>query len=214
MRIAVLGTGMVGQAIARKLAALGHEVRMGSRTANNDKAVEFSREAGAGASNGTFAEAAAFGDLVFNCTKGEFALSALEMAGPSLAGKPLVDVSNPLDFSKGFPPSLLVSNTDSMAETIQRAFPDAKVVKALNTVNASVMVEPERIPGPHATFVCGDDGEAKAVVIGLLREFGWEQILDLGDLSAARGTEAYLLLWLRLYQEIGEPDFNIAVVQG
>jgi len=215
MRFGILGTGMVGQTLARKLVEQGHEVRMGSRSADNDKAAEFATEAGQGASHGTFADAAAFGTIVFNCTAGAHSLDALHAAGAqNLSGKVLIDVCNPLDFSKGFPPSLSVVNTDSQAERIQRAFPAARVVKALNTVNAAVMVAPERLPGTHALFTCGNDPEAKQIVEEILRGFGWEQIIDLGDLSSARGTEAYLLLWVQMYQVLATPDFNIAVVRG
>ncbi len=201
MRIAVLGTGMVGKTIATKLVGLGHDVMMGSRTADHEGAAEWVASAEKGASQGTFADAAAFGELVFNCTAGAASLDALAMAGSeNLAGKTLVDVSNPLDFSQGMPPTLFVMSTDSLGERIQRAFADARVVKMLNTVNHEVMVDPAKVPGEHDVFICGNDDAAKAEVVELLRSFGWpaEHIIDLGDISAARGTEAYLRLWLRL----------------
>jgi 8-hydroxy-5-deazaflavin:NADPH oxidoreductase len=214
MRIAVLGTGSVGRRIADKLVELGHEVRMGSRSAGSEALREWLGEAGEGASGGTFAEAASAAELVFNCTAGVASLEALSEAGAgSLAGKVLVDVSNPLDFSKGMPPTLSVSSDDSLGERIQAAFPGAKVVKALNTINHQVMTDPARLPGAHNVFVCGDDEDAKAVVRGLLRAFGWaeEQIVDLGGISAARGTEMYLPLWLRLMGSLGTADFNIQI---
>jgi len=216
MRIGVLGTGMVGKTIATKLVALGHEVMMGSRAPDNEQAAEWVASAGSGGSQGTFADAAGFGELVFNCTAGTGSLEALELAGAeNLAHKTLVDVSNPLDFSQGMPPSLFVCNTDSLGEQIQRAFPDARVVKTLNTVNCEVMVDPARVPREHDVFICGDDASAKAEVVGLLRSFGWpvEHIVDLGDITAARGTEAYLLLWLRLRGATETRDFNIRVVR-
>jgi len=216
MRIGVLGTGMVRKTIATKLVALDHEVMMGSRTADSETASEWVASAGAGASQGTFEDAAAFGELVFNCTSGTGSLEALEMAGAEhLARKTLVDVANPLDFSHGMPPSLVVSNTDSLGEQIQRAFPDARVVKALNTVNHEVMVDPEKVPGEHDVFVCGNDETATAEVVELLRSFGWavENIVDLGDISAARGTEAYLLLWLRLRGAFQTGHLNIKVLR-
>jgi 8-hydroxy-5-deazaflavin:NADPH oxidoreductase len=154
--------------------------------------------------------------LIFNCTAGAASLEALEAAGETnLAGKTLVDVANPLDFSQGMPPSLTVSNTDSLAEQIQRRFPDAKVVKALNTMNAELMVAPGSVPGEHDLFVCGDDADAKAVIGELLQSFGWpaDRILDLGDISTARGMEMYLALWLRLLSALGSPHFNIRVVR-
>jgi len=216
MKIGVLGTGMVGQAIAGKLVALGHEVTMGSRTADNPKASEWSGGAGERASNGTYADAAAFGELVFNCTAGAGSLEALAAAGAdNLRGKILVDVANPLDFSKGMPPSLFVSGDDSLGEQIQRAYPDTHVVKTLNTINCQLMVDPGKVPGDHVVFVSGNDAGAKSRVTSLLTEgFGWKQVLDLGDISTARGTEAYLLLWLRLWGAIGNADFNITIAKA
>ena len=214
MRIGVLGTGMVGQTIATKLVELGHEVTMGSRSAGGEKATEWVRTAGGGAAEGSFADAAAHGELVFNCTAGTASIEALRAAGDEeLRGKVLVDVANPLDFSKGMPPTLSVSNDDSLAEQIQRAFPETRVVKALNTVNASVMVNP--IAGSNL-FVCGDDAAAKEQVTGLLGEFGWpaDSVLDLGGIDGARGAEMYLPLWLRMMGALGTPSFNIAVVRG
>jgi hypothetical protein len=213
MRIGVLGTGMVGNSIATKLVALGHEVQMGARDAANEKAAEWA--AGEGErSHGTFADAAGFGELVFNCTGGAVSMEALEQAGEeALRGKVLVDVANPLDFSKGRPPTLTVCNDDSLGEQIQRRFPDARVVKTLNTVNHEVMVDPARIPGEHDVFVCGEDAEAKEQVTELLVSFGWprERVLDLGGIEAARGTEMYLPLWLRLWGAVGSGQLNIHV---
>jgi predicted dinucleotide-binding enzyme len=216
MKIAVFGTGMVGNTIASKLVSLGHEVRMGSRSANNEKAVAWVKEAGAHASQGTFADAAGFGEVIFNCTLGNATLDALEAAGAgALEGKILIDISNPLDFSQGMPPSLFVFGRDSLGEQIQRKFPKTKVVKALNTINCYIMVDPSRVPGEHATFVSGNDADAKQKVTEILRGgFGWKQVIDLGDISTARGTEAYLMLWLRLWGALGTPDFNISVIKG
>ena len=171
MRIGVLGTGVVGQTLAGKLVELGHEVRMGSRQAGNEKAVDWARSAGDRASEGTFADAAASGELVINATTGGASLEALEAAGAeNLAGKVLVDVANPLDFSEGMPPTLCVCNDDSLGERIQAAFPEARVVKALNTVNAAVMVAPDSLSESTNLFVCGNDAGAKAQVIELLRD--------------------------------------------
>lgn len=215
MRFAVLGTGMVGQAIATKLVALGHEVTMGSRQAGNPGAAEWAAAQGATGREGSFAEAAAFGEVVVNCTAGAHSLEALEAAGAAnLAGEVLVDIANPLDASRGFPPTLTVCNSDSLGEQIQRANPEARVVKALNTMNCDVMVEPGTVPGTHHTFICGDDAEAKGRVAELLRTFGWpEESIDLGDITAARGTEMYVALWLRLYGALGTGHLNIAVVR-
>jgi 8-hydroxy-5-deazaflavin:NADPH oxidoreductase len=214
MRIGVLGTGMVGTTIGTKLAALDHKVMLGSRTPDNEKAVAWAKESGG--SHGTFADAAAHGELVFNCTSGVGALDALEAAGAdNLAGKTLVDVSNPLDFSQGMPPTLTVCNTDSLGEQIQRAYPDTQVVKALNTMSCLVMVEPSLVPGQHDVFLAGDDAGAKAQVRELLESFGWPAtaLLDLGDISAARGMEMILPIWLRLYGATGTGTFNFHVAR-
>lgn len=216
MKVAVLGTGAVGKAIASKLVDLGHDVVMGSRTADNPAAAEWSAAAGESGSPAEYAVAAGECEMVFNCTAGAGSLEALGLAGEdALAGKVLVDVANPLDFSGGMPPSLLVSNTDSLGEQIQRGFPAARVVKALNTVNCEVMVDPSRVPGDHDIFMCGNDDGAKSEVRGLLVSFGWPDtsIIDLGDISAARATESYLPLWVRLWGVLETGDFNVKVVR-
>jgi hypothetical protein len=204
---------MVGNALATKLASLGHEVKMGARDAQNAKAAAWVESAGRRASHGTFADAAAFGEIVFNCTAGAGSLDALQASGAAnLRGKILVDVANPLDFSHGMPPSLFAGNTDSLGERIQATFPEARVVKTLNTVNANVMVDPGRVPGDSDVFVCGNDAGAKAEVTRILKDFGWKSVIDLGDITAARGTESYLPLWLRLWGACKTPDLNIRVV--
>ena len=216
MRIAVLGTGSVGNTIGKKLVQLGHEVKMGSREAANPKAAEFSKSLGPKASHGTFNDAAAFGEIVFVATSGQGTLDALRAAGAeNLKGKVVVDISNPLDFSKGFPPSLSVGNTDSLGEQVQRAFPEAHVVKTLNTVNCELMVEPSKLAGgDHDMFLCGNDAAAKGRVTEILKGwFGWKKVVDLGDISNARATEGYLALWVRLYGLLKTPAFSIKIVQ-
>jgi len=216
MNIGVLGTGVVGQSLATKLTELGHTVTMGARRADNETARQWTESGHENARQGTFADAAALGELVVNCTAGAASLAALEAAGEeNLSGKVLLDVANPLDFSRGMPPRLSVANTDSLGEQIQRRFPEARVVKALNTINHQVMVEPHRVPGGHDVFVCGNDEAAKSEVRELLESFGWprDTIHDLGDLTAARATEGYLPLWLRLMGRLGTADFNIRVVR-
>ena len=213
MRIGVLGTGGVGQTLATKLVELGHEVTMGARSAGSEKAAGWAAAAGEGASEGSFADAAAHGELLFNCTAGAASLDALRAAGEGeLSGKVLIDVANPLDFSQGMPPTLTVCNDDSLGEQIQREFPDARVVKALNTISSMVMVDP--IEGTNL-FICGDDPSAKQEVVELLASFGWtaDSIVDLGGIDAARGTEMYLALWIRLMGTQGTPQFNVAVVR-
>jgi predicted dinucleotide-binding enzyme len=214
MKIGVFGTGMVGNAIATKLAQVGHDVRMGSRSAGNEKALAWVKANGARASEGTFADAASFGELLFNCTSGGASLAALQAAGAAnLGGKILIDVSNPLAHTpEGM--TLSVCNTDSLAEQLQRAFPALKVVKALNTLTAPLMVNPAALAGEHDVFVSGNDDGAKARVTQLLKEsFGWKNVVDLGDLSAARGQEMYVIFWVRMFGALKSPMFNIHVVR-
>lgn len=226
MRIAVLGTGSVGPTIAGALSALGHDVVVGTR----DPQATLART-GPGATGGppfaawhaahssvgvaTFADAAAGAEVVINATNGAGSLEALTAAGAdNLAGKVLVDVANPLDFSHGFPPSLNPVNTDSLGEQIQRAFPEARVVKTLNTMNASVMVDPAAVAGgDHSVFVSGNDADAKETVTGLLKGFGHRDVIDLGDITTARGAEMILPLWVRVWGAMGTAAFNFKVAR-
>jgi len=225
MKIAVLGTGMVGQTIAARLAGLDHEVTVGTR----DPQGTLARTEPDGMGNpaypvwaaahpevrlATFADAAAGAELVVNATSGHGALPALEAAGAdNLAGKVLLDISNPLDFSGGFPPTLFVKDTDSLGEQVQRAFPDALVVKTLNTLNADLMVDPASLGEPSSVFVSGNDETAKATVTELLTSFGHTDVIDLGDISTARGTEMLLPVWLRLMGALGTAAFNFRIVR-
>ena len=211
MRIGILGTGPVGNAIGGKLVSLGHDVMMGGRSRTNEKVLAFVERTGGKA--GTFTEAAAHGEIVFNCVRGDICIDVLTAVSGELEGKILADVSNPLDFSKGMPPTLAINNTDSLGEVLQRGLPTTKVVKTLNTVANAVMVDPGLIRGPHAVFVSGNDAGAKGRIKDLLRSFGWQQIIDLGDITSARGPEQYLPLWLRLMGSVGTADFNISVVK-
>jgi predicted dinucleotide-binding enzyme len=206
MRFGVLGTGMVGQALARRLRELGHDVAMGAREAGNEKARTFAAETGGQAMD--FAGAAAFGEIIIHATSGAHALEALGQAGAeNLAGKVLIDIANALDFSQK-PPVLSVVNTDSLGETIQRAFPDAHVVKTLCTVNAKVMVDPARLPGAHVIFLSGNDAAAKQAARDMLASFGWKEIIDLGPIESARAQEMMMPMWLRLWGHLGTLDFN------
>jgi len=217
MRIAVLGTGAVGTTLGSGLVRSGHEVRMGSRAAGNAKAVAWVAESGAGASEGSFADAASWGEVVVNATGGLVSIDALTAAGAeNLAGKVLLDVSNPLDFSEGFPPKVAQPDGRSLAEQIQSTFPDARVVKTLNTMNTVVMTDPRSLSGTHSVFVAGDDASAKAVAAELLAGFGWEpdEIVDAGGIAAARGLELYLPLWLSLMGSFGTQAFNVSVVRA
>lgn len=225
MKIAVLGTGMVGRAIASRLASLGHDTTIGTR----DPAETMARTEPDGMGNppcavwaaeqptvtlATFADAATDAELVVNASNGEAALDVLRLAGAdNLAGKVVLDVSNPLDFSADFPPTLSVSNTDSLAEQLQREFPDARVVKSLNTMNANLMVDPASLGSESTVFVSGDDADAKAAVTSLLESFGHTDVIDLGDITTARGSEMLLPVWLRLMGSLGTAKFNFKIVR-
>jgi predicted dinucleotide-binding enzyme len=211
MQVAVLGTGSVGRAVAPRLAELGHVVRLGTRDPAATRAREGWMEL-PGVPLVTFAEAAADADLVVHAGNGVAALDLLAQAG-DLAGTVLLDISNPLDFSAGFPPTLTVKDTDSLGEQLQRAFPDTRVVKSLNTLTAELMVHPGRLPEPTTVFVSGDDADAKRLVTGLLTELGHRDVIDLGGIETARGTEMWLPLWLRLMGALGTAEFNLKVVR-
>lgn len=214
MKYGVLGTGMVGQALSKKLVNLGHEVCMGSRSADNAAAAAFAEEAGELGRAGTFADAAAFADVAMLAVKGEHALKVVEACEGHLDGKVLMDLTNPLDFSRGFPPRLFVCNDDSLGEQIQRAVPECKVVKTFNTLANSIMVDPGRLGEPTDVFVAGEDEGAKQTVSGILVEWGHAQPIDMGGIDASRGLEAWLLLWTRLYGKLGTPHFNLKLVRG
>jgi 8-hydroxy-5-deazaflavin:NADPH oxidoreductase len=228
MNIGILGTGVVGQTIAEKLVQLGHDVMMGTRDRKatlaktgkdnfgrpsfsewlkNNYKVQF----------GTYSEAASFGEFIVNATSGMGSIEALKMAGENnLANKILLDISNPLDFSKGMPPTLSVCNTDSLAEQIQRTFPKSKVVKGLNTLTSMLMVNPSLLSESTNIFLNGNDSNAKSEVKKLLKTFGWNEndIIDMGDITTARGTEQILPIWVRLWGTLQTPMFNFKIVVG
>jgi predicted dinucleotide-binding enzyme len=226
VRLGILGTGVVGKTIAARLAGLGHGVMVGTRNpeqtlARTEPDAYGNPPFGAWQKEhpevklGTFEEAATHGEMVVNATAGGVSLEALELAGEgNLSSKILMDVANPLDVSQGMPPALSVSNTDSLGEQIQRRFPEARVVKTLHTMNAHLMVDPAQLAGAdHTVFVSGDDAEAKQAVTELLESFGWADIIDLGDITTARGTEMMLPVWLRLFGALQKPIFNFKIVR-
>jgi 8-hydroxy-5-deazaflavin:NADPH oxidoreductase len=228
MKIGIFGTGMAGKTLAEKLFALEYDVMIGTRDIaktlyNADGDIyggppfkTWIRER-PDIKLGTFADAAIHGELLINAVSGTGTIPALKKAGKSnLRGKVLIDISNPLDFSKGMPPPLFVSNTDSLGEQIQQEFPKVKVVKTLNTMNAYLMANPGLVPGDHNVFLCGNDEDAKAVVKKMLKKFGWKEklMIDLGDISGARSTEQMLPVWLRLWGKLQHPMFNFNVVVG
>lgn len=222
MRIAVLGTGMVGQAHAGKLSQLGHEVIVGTR----DVKKALARTEGGQMTEAfgkwikdykkvkvaTFSDAAKQGELIIEALSGDGALKVLKSIKKELQGKTLIDISNPLDFSKGMPASLFVSNTNSLAEQIQAALPKTRVVKAFNTMNATVQVDPKSLAkGDHHLFIAGNDPVAKAQVAKLAKSYGWKNILDLGDIKAARGMEMILPIWLQIFGALKTANFNFKI---
>ena len=230
MRITVLGTGMVGRTLAEKLDSLGHDVVIGTRDPQATLARTETGKTGnveiapytdwqnehPSVGLAAFAEAGAHGEIILNATHGAVSLAALEAVGAdNLAGKVLLDLALPLDFSVGFPPTLTVANTDSLGEQIQRAYPDARVVKSLTSVFCQVMVDPSRVPGEHSIFLAGDDKEAKQTVHGILNGFGWPEasVIDLGDITGARAVEMYSRLYFTLVGALGTFELNINVIR-
>lgn len=230
MKIAILGTGTVGQTIASKIISLGHHVMIGTR--NVSEKLQSKERDGYGnppfsewytenskVKLGSFKEAAAFGEIIINATKGGKTIEVLNSAGVNnLDGKILVDIANPLDSSMGMPPGLIteLSNTNSLGEEVQKTFPGVKVVKTLNTMWCGIMVDPAIVGGgDHTNFICGNDKEAKEQVKSLLKEFGWkdENIIDIGDISSARGSEAILPIWLRIFMATQSGAFNFKIVK-
>lgn len=197
MKVGIMGTGDVGRALGSGFVRYGHEALMGSRSAANEKAVAWARAAGPKARAGTFADAAAFGDVVLLATLWTGTKSAIDMAGgaAAFAGKVVMDATNPLDFSQGMPPRLALGHTDSGGEQVQRWLPDAKVVKVYNTVGNAHMVDPQFPGGPPDMFICGNDGGAKATVTEICRQFGWPTI-DLGGIEGSRWLEPLCILWV------------------
>jgi predicted dinucleotide-binding enzyme len=220
MKIGILGTGAVGKLLGTKLVSLGHEVKMGSREASNEAVTEWMKSSGKNASHGTFADAASFGEMVFIALRGDVALPVVKslsksVSGEKLQGKIFVDVSNPLDMSKPLPFPLLpdLTNTTSLGEEVQKALADSLVVKALNTVNCEVMVNPSLVKGDSDLFICGNDAGAKRKVVEVLHSFGWKDPIDLGDISNARGTESLMPIWMRLWGYFKTPHFNFKIVK-
>jgi len=209
MQIAILGTGAVGPALGKALSAAGHQVTIGTRDPEQTKA----REQWAEVDLPLAAYQDLGADIFINATNGSGSLPALQAVGDALNGKVLIDASNPLDFSQGFPPSLFVSNTDSLAEQLQREFPDARVVKMFNTMANQVMINPGGLADDTTIFVAGNDADARRSAASIAADLGWTDVFDLGDLTAARGLEMYLPLWVRIFAQLGRPEFNIKLVR-
>jgi 8-hydroxy-5-deazaflavin:NADPH oxidoreductase len=224
MKVAIIGSGIVGQTLGKKLVELGHDVVLGTRDPNKlDEAKgwagslgDWLTAVGNKATVTTFSAAAAQGEIIINATHGMASLAALQTAGAeNLQGKILIDVANELDFSQGMPPKSLAADTTSLGEKIQAAFPNTKVVKTLNTMNCAVMVNPKQLAdGNHTVFVSGNDADAKAKVRELLQSFGWTDIFDLGDITSARGTEMMMPIWLRAFGKLGNVPYNFKIVVG
>lgn len=201
MRIGILGSGDVGRTLGAGLAGLGHEVKLGTRDPGQQKLKDWIVKAGPRASTGTFAEAAAFGEVVVLAVLGAAVESAIKLAEPkNLAGKVMIDTTNPLDFAgvdfaKGVAPKLFVGTTDSLGERVQRWVPQGKVVKAFNTVGHAHMVNPSFPDGPPDMFICGNDAAATQTVTSLLKDLGWPAI-DIGGIEGARYLEALAMVWI------------------
>lgn len=217
MKYAVLGTGMVGHTLATRLVSLGHEVRMGARDKDNEKAIAWAASQGNQAGHGSFKDVANWADRIVVAVSGaQIEAVAASVGDAAVTGKTVIDVTNPLDFSHGMPPVLVphLSNTTSAGEALQAALPSAKVVKTLNTMNHEIMVEPTKVPNNHDVFLSSDHDDAKADARALLAEFGWSHPIDLGPLAAARGTEGMMPFWLRMWGVHGSADFNYHIVRG
>ncbi|HJQ88025.1 MAG TPA: NAD(P)-binding domain-containing protein [Propionibacteriaceae bacterium] len=209
MQLAILGTGAVGRALGMAFSSAGHDVVIGTRDPERTR----QREEWAGIDLVLAAYEDLDGDVFINATDGRGSLPALEAVGDALDGKVVIDTSNALDFSQGFPPSLFISNTDSLAEQLQREFPEVRLVKMFNTMNNTVMVNPQGLGDDSTIFVAGNDPAARQAAASLAADLGWTDVFDLGDLTAARGLEMYLPLWVRIFSLLGRPDFNIKVVR-
>jgi 8-hydroxy-5-deazaflavin:NADPH oxidoreductase len=224
MKVAIIGSGIVGQTLGKKLVELGHDVVLGTRDPNKlgcakgwaGSIGDWLNTVGNKATVATFAAAAAQGEIIINATHGMASLAALQTAGAeNLQGKILIDVANELDFSQGMPPKSMAADTTSLGEKIQAAFPNTKVVKTLNTMNCQMMVDPKQLAdGNHTVFVSGNDADAKAKVTELLQSFGWTDIFDLGDITSARGTEMMMPIWLRAFGKLGNVPYNFKIVVG
>ncbi len=224
MKVAIIGSGIVGQTLGKKLVEMGHDVILGTRDPlklDESKGWagslnDWLNAVGNKATVATFATAAAHGEIIINATHGMASLAALQIAGAeNLRGKILIDVANELDFSQGMPPKSLATDTISLGEKIQAAFPNTKVVKTLNTMNCQMMVDPKQLAdGNHTVFVSGNDADAKAQVTALLQSFGWTDIFDLGDITSARGTEMMMPIWLRVFGKLGNVPYNLKIVVG
>ena len=230
MKVAILGTGNVGQTFATKFVELGHEVMLGTRNVEATLARKATDNYGSlpfaewhanntGVQLGTFADTVAFGDIILNALQGAITISTLQaVSASSFDSKIIIDISNPLDFSKGFPPALSegLNNDNSLGEEIQKILPNAKVVKTLNTMYAGLMINPRALGEDSTVFVSGNDADAKTTVKGVLASFGWKEseMLDLGDITTARGTEGILPLWLRIFGATQNGFFNLKVATG
>jgi 8-hydroxy-5-deazaflavin:NADPH oxidoreductase len=225
MKISVFGTGMVGRAHAARLADLGMDVCIGTNDVKKTFAENKDDAMGnppfrvwhtqhTGVKLVGFEEAAQHGEIIIEALKGEYVVKILKPLGKRLAGKIIIDVSNPLDYSKGMPPNLFVSNTDSLGEQLQQALPLSKIVKSLNTVSAPLQVDPGKLAdGDHTAFVSGNDTLAKERVTEFLKKwYGWKNVIDLGDITTARGAEMVMALWIRLWNRLKTPMFNYKVV--
>jgi 8-hydroxy-5-deazaflavin:NADPH oxidoreductase len=215
MKIGILGRGNVGRTLAAGFRDRGHEVMIGSRDPGHAELQEWLAGAGEGVKAGTMSETAEFGELLVLALLGVAAEEAIRGAGPeNFSGKVVIDAMNPLDFSGGPPPKLAFSGEDSLGERVQRAIPDAKVVKAFNTIGAPLMIEPRLQGAQPAMFIAGDDAGAKESVADILRSFGWPDPVDIGGIEGSRELEALCILWVKVGFVRGAWDHAISLMTG
>jgi len=215
MRVGVLGSGQVGQRLAAGFRGRGHEVMIGSRDPAKPELVRWLSGEGAGIEAGTFAAAAAHGELVVLAVLGNAAEQAIAEAGPeNFSGKVVIDAMNPLDFSGGFPPKLSIAGQDSLGERVQRALPDARVVKAFNTIGSAYFVDPNFTEGDPTMLIAGDDEDAKRAVADVLADFGWSQTVDIGGIEGSRELEAICIAWVKIGGARGAWDHGFKLLVG
>ena len=214
-RIGVLGSGTVGKVLAAGFASRGHDVMIGTRDPDKPELQEWLAGEGSGVKAGGFAQTAAHGNLLVLAVFGDAAEQAIAQAGPeSFAGKVVIDTTNPLDFSRGFPPKLSISGEDSLGERVQRAIPQARVVKAFNTIGNPYYVDPSFSEGKPTMLIAGNDEAAKQTVADVLHDFGWPEPVDLGGIESSRELEAICIAWVKIGGRRGAWDHGFALLVG
>jgi 8-hydroxy-5-deazaflavin:NADPH oxidoreductase len=214
-RVGVLGSGVVGQQLAIGFSGCGHDVMIGTRDPDKPELREWLSGDGAGIRPGSFQEVGAHGELLVLAVLGDAAEQAIAAAGrENFSGKVVIDAMNPLDFSGGFPPKLSITGEDSLGERVQRALPEARVVKAFNTIGNQYFVNPQFSDGQPTMLIAGDDDQAKGTVTDLLADFGWSDVVDLGGIEGSRELEAICIAWVKLIGVRGSADHGFQLLSG